>query len=208
MPSTITPSWSNLSVLAITTVANNAVSRSTMDLSAKWGAWVYVQLGRGGTTALPNGVDVLVARTGSAGGILIPGYLVALLSQTAAAVGTTCTAAGSPNNAGVGSLTVASTTSFAVGDIICIQDNATPTSLTEWNRVARVTSATVLLLDSPTLFAHNNTAHTVRNKAESWSFWLDGGEIYEIILDRGQQGTGEAVTAQINARLLDSVAAS
>lgn len=206
MAATITPAFTdNVSVAAITTLARNATARATLDLRTKWGAWVHVLTGRGGTTALSAGIDILARRTQSNGGIITPAAVPQMRTDTTAAQSTTCTASGSPNNAGVTSLTVASTTSFAAGDLILVQDNASPTSVSEWLRVARVTSSTVLLLDTPTQQAHNNTAHTVRNKAEAYAFWLDGGALWEIIIDYGAQSTGDTLTYLILAQTLDSI---
>lgn len=202
----LTPVWTdNSSIKAITTLAKNATVRTTIDWRTKWGGYLFVRMGRGGTTALSVGVNILVRRTINNAALENVAGGVQFVSQIAAAVSTTCTAAGTPNNAGVTSLTVASTTGFAVGDLVLIQDNATPTTASEWVRVAQVTSATVLLLDAPTVSAHNNTAHTVRNKAEIFAIWLEGGATYELIYDYGASTTGEAITIEAWAQTLDSV---
>lgn len=210
MTTTTTPSWTaDADLVAITTVALNAVSRTTFSLNGKLGALIHIWLGRGGTTALTNGVDIRIRRALNNGSWFPAAPLVAFRSQSAACVSTTCTASGTPNNAGVASLTVASTTSFAAGDVICIQDNATPTSLTEWAVVARVTSSTVLLLDHPTINAHNNTAHTVRNKADYFQAWIEGApgatSSHELVIDYGDDTAGEAVTVQARIETFDSL---
>lgn len=204
MAATITPAFTdNVTVAAITTLARNATARATLDLRTKWGAWVHVLTGRGGTTALSAGIDILARRTQGNGGVIAPAAVPQMRTDSAAGQSTTCAASG--NNAGSTSLVVASTTSFAAGDLILVQDNATPTSVSEWLRVARVTDSTHLLLDTPTQQAHNSTAHTVRNKAEAYAFWIDGGALWEIIIDYGAQSTGDTLTYMILAQTLDSI---
>lgn len=204
--SLVTPSWTdNISILAITTLARNAVSRTTFDWRTKWGGYVFIRLGRGGTAALTSGVYVLLRRTLNNGAFEHVVGSVQFASQTIAAVSTTCTAAGSPNNAGVTSLTVASTTGFAAGDLILIQDTSPPTVASEWCRVARVVSSTVLLLDAPTISDHNNVAHTVRNKADIFVAWIEGGALNELIIDYGAPTTGDTITIEAWAQTLDKV---
>src|SRR5690349_9575921 len=107
MPTTSTPSWtdSGSSVIAFGTVARNATSRGTLDLRGKLGAYVLALLGRGGTTALTNGVDILCRRTINNSARIVPAAQPQVRSAATAAASTTCTASGSPNNAGVSSLT-------------------------------------------------------------------------------------------------------
>lgn len=208
-----TPTWTgNNSLLAITTVARLGISRTTFSLNNKWGAYVYVWMGRGGTTALSNGVDIRIRRTFNNGAFYPAGPVVNLRSSIAAAASTTCTASGNPNPAGSTTLTVASTTSFASQDLICIQDNATPTTLTEWAKVSSVTSSTVLQLDAPLINAHNNTGHTVRNKADAWSIWIEGGPgasiTHELIIDYGNNAAGDTATFYAAYDLLGATASA
>lgn len=199
---TTTPSWTdNVTLQAITTLARNSVGRVTFDWRTKWGGYVFVMLGRGGTTALSVGIPVLARRTLNNNGLIVPAAPAAFLSQTAAAVSTTCAASG--NNAGVTSLTVASTASFAAGDLIFINGTG-GSGNSEWCRVANIFSATIFTLDSPTKLAHNNVSDTVRNKAESWMMWLEGGATYELIVDYGAPTTGDTLTWVAYAQTFDS----
>lgn len=198
----ITANWTEATVHAVQTLARNATLRATLDLRARHGAYLLPLIGRQGTTALTNGVDVIVRRTVANDTIAHPGAYAAFLSQAVAAVSTTCAATG--NGAGVTTLTVAATTSFAVGDIILIGDPALVATL-EWARVARIISGTALLLDAPTKLAHNDTTHAVRNKADAFGpVWCDGGATYEVIFDYGDDAGGEAVTVACYAQLYDS----
>lgn len=208
MASTITPTWTdNVTVKTLASLARAATSRSTLDLRTKWGAYVFARIGRGGTTALSSGIVVLARRTINNDAIShVGGAAAQLVGQVAAAISTTCAAAG--NAAGVSSLTVASTTSYAAGDLIFVAAAAPAAADSEWCRVADITSATVFLLDEPTRFAHNNVAHTVRNKADMFTFWLEGGATYEIVFDYGDPAAGDTAYVEAWAQTLDSVAAS
>jgi len=208
MASTITPTWTdNVSVKTMASLARNATSRSTLDLRTKWGAYVFARIGRGGTTALSTGVIVMAKRTINNDAVShVSGAAASFIGSTTAAISTTAAAAG--NNAGVSSLTVASTTSFVAGDIIFVAAASPAAADSEWCRVADITSATVFLLDEPTRFAHNDVAHTVRNKSDLFTMWLEGGATYEIIFDYGDPAAGDAVTVQAFAQTLDSIAAT
>ncbi len=206
MAQTVTPTWTdNVTILALTTLALNAVSRTTFDWRAKWGGFCFIRIGRGGVTALTQGVPVLLRRTINNAGIEhVGGATPGFLSQLAAAAATTCTASGSPNNAGVTSLTVASTASWTAGDLVFI-DGSAGSGNSEWVRLARVTSGTVALLDAPTKFAHNNVLDKPRNKADQFTAWLEGGATYELIIDYGASTSGETITIEAFAQTLDSI---
>lgn len=212
MPTSSTPGWNDASStpISLQVVARGATARGTINLSAKFGAYVLVTIARMGTTALTNGVDVLFRRMIASAARRHLGAFPQLKSNTIAASVTTCTAAGTPNPVGSSSLTVASTTGFAAGDLIAIQDSdVTPSaSITEFARVAKVTSGTVLLLDAPTLFAHNNVAHTVRNKVDTWTVWLEGGCTYEVIIDYGDDSAGESITVVCELQDLANIASA
>lgn len=209
MTTTITPVWTdNIAILAMTTLAKGSVSRTTFDWSAKWGGFVFIRIGRGGTTALSSGIAVLLRRL--INGVAIEhvgGAIPNVMSKIAAAISTTCAAAG--NNAGVTTLTVASSASFAAGDLILVSAAAPTAADTEWCRVADIPAGgTTLLLDAPTKFAHNNVAHTVRNQADLWTVWLEGGSQYELIIDYGDPAAGDTATIEAWAQTMDSVLAT
>ncbi len=208
MASVLTPNWTdNINLVAVTTLARLATpSRITRDLTSKLGAKLYCFVGRGGTAALSAGIDIRVGQTANAGGIIVPNETIPFRGDATAAISTTCAAAGNP--AGTSSLVVASSTSFVAGDLICIQDNAAPTALTEWARVSGIPDGTHILLASPIKNAHSNTAHTVRSHADVFSCWLEGGSVWEIIFDYGSQTTGDTITIQAYMATLDSYTAT
>jgi hypothetical protein len=212
MANVVTASFTdNVSVVAAAVLARGSTARGTLDLRAKFGAYLFIKIGRGGTTALTNGVDVLLRRmlnngaAGTVGGVHPAG--IPLLSSTVACNGNT-TIAGTNVAAGDVEIHTAAVTNFAAGDLICIQDAGGGVTRLEWARVSKLTvaSGTGLTLDSPVLFAHTTAqADTVRNKADVFApVWLAGGSLYEVIFDYGDDAAGESVTVSALAQSYDS----
>jgi hypothetical protein len=202
-----TPVWTdNITLLGRTTLARGITANtSTFDLRGKWGANVFIRIGRGGTAALSSGVVVNIRRTINGGAILqVGGSLPSLVSQTAAAVSQVCAAAG--NNAGVTTLTLNAAQTYAAGDIVFI-DGSAGSGNSEWCRVAvPLAAGTALILDAPTKFAHNNILDAVRNKADVFPpIWVEGGAVVELSFDHGADTTGDAVTIEAFAQTMDSV---
>ena len=206
MARTVTPVWTdNVALLVRTTLAKGITANNTQfSWPTKWGGMVFVRIGRGGTTALTVGVSVLLRRTINAGAILnVGGATPALVSQTVAAVSVACSATG--NTAGVTTLTANANVTLAAGDLIFV-DGTGGTTNSEWCRVAvPVTAGTAIILDAPTKFNHANTADTIRNKADNWTVWCEGGGTWELVFDFGASTTGEAVFIEAFAQSFDSV---
>ena len=205
MPTTYTPSFTDsVAVVAKQVLARGSTVRGTIDLTAKYGAWLHCGIGRGGTTALTNGVDVRIRRTiGSDGaGGRHPGDLTSLLSQTAAA---SSTMIGLDSSAGSATLNVASISGFAAGDILCIQDSGGGVTRLEFARISK-TSALVLTLDEPLTYSHTLAQlDTVRNKADVFApIWLPGGALCSVVFDYGDDSAGESVTVFATAQTYNS----
>lgn len=197
--STTTPTWADyVSVVASATLARGSTARGTLDLSAKFGAWLLLRIGRQGTTALTNGVDILVRRILNNSGTEIthPGSVAGLNSGFTAALSTTCATSDSASGQPV--LNVASSTSFVAGDLILIGGG---TAREEWKRVSKV-AAGVLTLDSNLEFTHTTAqADTVRSQAFCPPpVWMPGGSRYEVIFDYGDDTAGESVTVEARAQ--------
>lgn len=198
----IKPFWTdNVAVIAVATLARTAINRAVLDLRDKHGARLFVRVGRGGTTALTNGVDVQarpLINNGGAGGSN-PAAIAAFLSSSAAANQTTVN---SDSASGQNLLNVASTTGFVAGDFIIIQDAGL--TRVEWHRVSRVVSATQLALDDNLGFTHTAAqADSVRNKADAWTAWLPGGSTYLVVFDYGDDAAGDTVTIEARAQTYD-----
>src|SRR5262249_7620073 len=157
----------------------------TLNLKTKNGARLFLDIGRGGTTALSNGIVAQIRPIANDGvnDIPHPGGLSPLLSSIAAATSTTVS---SDSAAAQNALNVTSVTGFAADDIICIQDAGGGVTRLEWHRVSK-TAAGILTLDRNLIFAHTAAqADTVRNKADSFvPIYLPGGASYEVVIDYG-----------------------
>jgi hypothetical protein len=202
---TITPTFTGDggNVLGAGVLARGSTARGTLDLRTAFGAYLFVKVGRGGTTAIAGGtlvgVKVQVRRvlnndTAMPGGVH-PAGSPALLSGTVAAAATTVaadSAAGQPN------LNVALITGFASEDVICIQDAGGGVTRLEFHRVSK-TATGILTLDRNLQFAHTAAqADTVRNQASVFSpIWLLGGSLWECIVDYGDATAGESITYQV-----------
>jgi len=208
------PSWTDSGVAVIAPVAlgRGKVERGTIDLRAKFGAYLFLGLGRGGTTVLTNGVNVQVRRTLNNDGILFPGAPhFAALSDTVAAYAKQID------------------TTFAVGETtLYVDGTGTPSAgedLCFWGKTAvqadgvslpdleflRVSSyypfggdAYAVISDSPIKVAKIND-ELFTNKANLWSVWCPGGCQYEAIFDYGDDAAGEAVAVVCYAQTLDSL---
>jgi hypothetical protein len=210
MTNTVTASFTdNVSVVAAAVLARGSTARGTLDLRSKYGAYLFVKIGRGGTTGLTNGVDVRINRvlnndTATPGGVHPGG--IPLLSSIAAAASTTIGNADA--NSGQAVVTVASTTSFAAGDLICIQDADAGVTRLEFQRVSKVAGGAngTLTLDRNLQYTHTSlVADTVRNKADVFApIWLAGGSLWEVIFDYGDDAAGDSVTVQAKAQTYDS----
>lgn len=211
MANTVTPTFTdNVSVVAAALLARGSTTRGTLDLRTKFGAYLFCKIGRGGTTGITNGVDVQIRRVlnndGASAGAIHP-VGIPLLSSIAAAASTTVDA---NSNAGQKVLNVASTTSFAAGDIICIEDgDGTGVTRLEWCRVSKITNAGAsgeLNVDANLRFDHSlANADYVRNKADVFvPVWLAGGSLWEVIFDYGDDAAGDSVYIQALAQTYDS----
>jgi len=203
----ITPSWSESTVITPQVLARGSTLRATLDLRTKHGARLLIRLGRGGTAALTNGVDVLIRTLWNndvAAGGPHPASVSPQLSQTAAANSTTVDA---DSASGQAVLNVASTTGFVAGDFICIQDSGGGVTRLEFQRISKITNPGAsgeLNMDRPLAFTHTAAqADTVRNKSDAWTPWLPGGSLYEVIFDYGDDAAGDSVTVEVRAQTYD-----
>jgi hypothetical protein len=201
---TITPTWTdNVSVISAQVLARGSTLRGTLDLRSKIGARLFIRLGRGGTTALGTAATLLVrpvVNNDAAGGVH-PAPSWGTQTSTAAANSTTVS---SDSNAGQAVLTVASGTGFAAGQIICIQDNGGGVTRLEWARISKISGGTITL-DRNLTYTHTSAqADTVRNQADVFiAPFIDGGTLYEVIVDYGAAGSGESLTVQVLAQTYD-----
>lgn len=216
---TIAPSWTDsVDVLAPYGLIKGELIRATLDLRSKIGAQLFLGVIFGGAADLSVGVDAIVRRVLNNDG-----------ADPRFAVGTRYTTGIDPairlvnNNPGPYAV---GTTSFAFdghsGRTAALQDKygfwgtaTIPTSSgaispaagsgVEIHRTSKGTS-TPWVTDSPAAYAHVD--NEVFGLAESWTLWLPGGSLYEVIFDYGGSSTGEAVCCLANAQTYDSDSAT
>jgi hypothetical protein len=146
----------------------------TLNLKTKFGAWLYVRMGRRVATALTRSAYVAIRRTDN-DSLVLPNQMFDAISQTAVAQSNTLSA----NTAvGDGTCVLTSATGFAVGDTICLHSDDTNAQRVEFARIVSIATNT-LTLERNMLVAHTS-ADRVTSLADVQSIWLPGNETYEI----------------------------
>jgi len=210
MTVTFTPSWTDTGtqVIAPQCLARGSLVRGTLDLSTKFGAYLFLGIGRGGITALTNGVNVEIRRTLNAGGILMPGSpWFAALSTTAAALLKLINllagyVAGTSAFEVDGTGTPAADEDYCSWGVIAIPAGGTALPALEFIRVSKF-SGTTLTIDAPCKVAKIDN-EILTSKADQWCVWCPGGCTYSVIFDYGDDAAGEAVAVVCYAQRLDS----
>ena len=146
----------------------------TLNLKTKFGAWLYVRMGRRVATALTRSAYVAIRRTDN-DALVLPNQMFDAISQTAAAGNTTLSA----NSAvGDGTCVLTSASGFAIGDTICMHSDDANAQRVEFARIVNI-SSTTLTLERNMLVAHTS-GDRVTTLADVQSIWLPGNETYEI----------------------------
>lgn len=146
----------------------------TLNLKTKFGAWLYVRMGRRVATALTRSAYVAIRRTDN-DSLVLPNQMFDAISQTAVAQSNTLSA---NTSVGDGTCTLTSATGFAVGDTICLHSDDTNAQRVEFARIVSIATNT-LTLERNMLVAHTS-ADRVTSLADVQSIWLPGNETYEI----------------------------
>lgn len=162
----------------------------TLDLRTKFGAWLYVRMGRRTGTALTRSAYVAIRRTDN-DTLVLPNQMFDAISQTATAQNNTLSTAAS---IGDGTITLTSATGFAVGDTICLHSDDSNANRVEFARIVSIATNT-LTLERNLLVAHNS-ADRVTSLADVQSIWLPGNERYEI---RCINNSGQSMVFAIDA---------
>lgn len=205
---TTTPDWTDsVDVVAAQVLTRGSTVRGTIDLRGKHGARLLVKMGRGGTATITNGCDVLIQEvinndTARAGGAHPNGIALKTQLPGTAAASTTVSA---DSNSAQAVLTVASGTGFAAGDYICIQDSGGGVTRLEFHKISKISGGTITLTRNLQYTHTAAQADTVRNQADVFPrLWLDGGSLWEVIFDYGDDAAGDSVTVIATAQTLDS----
>lgn len=204
---TFTPVWtdSGTEVISPRCMARNTIVRNTLDLRTANGAYLFAGIGRGGTTALTNGVNFIVRRVPNNDGIHIAADLLNYLSSTAAAV-LKLINYGANYGAGVTAMVIDGTGNTIAGEVYCLWGStsipADTTALTtlEFLRSCKVASSTSITFDTTTKQAHNDN-EILTGKADCWNAYIPGGSVYEVIFDYGDDAAGESIAVACYAQI-------
>jgi hypothetical protein len=184
-----TPTYSQIEAPVVIASGSLGTLR-TLDLRTKFGAWLYVRMGRRVATALTRAAYVAIRRTDN-DTLVLPNQMFDQISQTIAAQSNTLSAG---TSIGDGTITLTSATGFAVGDTICLHSDDSNANRVEFARVVSISSNT-LTLERNLLVAHNS-ADRVTSLADVTAIWLPGNERYEV---RCINNSGQAVVFAIDA---------
>jgi hypothetical protein len=205
------PSWTDTgtTVLAPVALGRGNVKRGTIDLRGKFGAYLFLGVGRGGTTALTNGLNVEVRRMLNGGGILLPGapHFAAVTDSVAAYAKQINNAGGYA--AGTSTFATTGTGTPAADEDLCfwgftsVQSDGTSLPNLEFLRVSLYSSPN-LTVDAACKLAKIQS-ELFANKANSWTVWCPGGCMYEVVFDYGDDAAGEAVAVVCYAQTFDKL---
>lgn len=214
------PSWTDSVVVqAPYAIIKTGCIRSTtgLDLRTKNYGYLFLAVGTGGSTALTNGVDVIVRRmvgNGAAGQHAYSAPYAAYRSRTTAGL----RLINNGSNVAAGQVSFAfdgaSGTAFVARDQLFfwgIDSGAgipTASGLITPNHGCEVLccssgTSTPLITDSPSRFDHHDNEYI--GNADAWCVRLDGGSAYELIFDYGDDAAGEAVAVMADAQIFDKI---
>ncbi len=186
-----TPTYSQIEAPVVIASGSLGTLR-TLNLRTKFGAWLYVRIGRRGATSLTRAAYVAIRRTDNET-LVLPVQIYDAISQTATAQSNTLSAAAS---IGDGTITLTSATGFAVGDTICLHSDDTNANRVEFARIVSISSNTLTL--ERNLLAAHNSADRVTSLADVQQIWLPGNEHYEI---RCINNSGQSMVFAIDAAI-------
>lgn len=187
-------------LLALQSVASNTVAISSeLALATNLALVVSLHFGRRTSSALTAGVNLRVeaAATASGNGHWFP--VAQWLTNKAVAAG--IEAVSGTCAAGQKVIAMASTTGFALGDIIYI-DNGTIAN-SEWARVAALSANVSVTIEDNLLFAQ--TSSTVYNAAQLFLAQIDAAAITRLRIVVDASNTGQAIAVEAEVTTCDSI---
>lgn len=188
------PTFSQIEAPVVLASGTNGNLR-TLDLKTKYGAWLYVRIGRRNGSALTRSGYVMVRRTDN-DTLVHPAVVYDIMNSIAAAQNNTFSAG---TSIGDTTLTLTSAAGFAIGDTICMHSDDTAANRVEFNRIVDIATNT-LTLERAMRVAHNNLDR-VTSLAEVASIFLPGGDHYDI---RCINVSGQPLLFAVDAAVLDS----
>lgn len=197
MPNTVTrtsPTFSQIEAPVVLASGTNGTLRS-LDLKTKFGAWIYVRMGRRAATALTRSAYVAIRRTRD-DAIVLPMQTYDAVSQTATAQSNTLSAGAS---IGDETITLTSATGFAIGDTICLHSDDSAANRVEFARIVNIATNTLTLERG--LRAAHNSGDRVTSLADVVQIYVPGGDHYGI---RCINNSGQAMVFAVDAVVDDS----
>lgn len=170
---------------------------TTLDLRGKFGAWIYVRIGRHAVTVLNTAAKVIVRPAYSNDAVIHPSSPEFTSSVVVATASSTLSGATAIADT---TITLASGTGFAAGDAICIHSDDTSGLRIEFAEVFSVSGA-VLTLTAPLKLAHNNADRVVNGADIFARRWVAGGD---VIVVRGLNYSNQNLLMEVLAETYDS----
>jgi len=184
-------------IAAPATNAMGTTRRVTVDLRDVIDADLSIIVAKGGTTQPGVAPAVRVrALYGDGAQAAMGGSIYPIISPTPVITGTIGEATVNINSpAGSYTLFASTTANFGIGDLIAIASK--DLTAFEVHRVA-ATVASGLWLDSPLVgtFLAAGSAD-IRSKAEQWMCRVEGGSVYEVVIDQAATATGSPVLSAV-----------
>lgn len=201
------PVWTdNVSVVAITKVSAAGSARGTLNLSGKFGAYIFCRVGRLTSTAPATGVKVYIRRYGYTGSVDVPHPMPLAFFQDSTTAANLTTLNGSPSHPAA-AVTLTSATGFAADQYVCITDSTSTPTRAEWHHTSKIASTT-LTFDRNMGNTSIVTGDTITNQALVCApIWVDGGPNtnIEVVFDYGPEANASTLVVQALAQTLDSI---
>lgn len=184
------------SVIAVASFSSSATPGTTvtLDLKTKFGAYLYVRIGRNAATALTRAGYVAVRPTDNQT-LIFPNTNYDCVSSTGA-VNATTLSAGASIGATTASLT--SATGFAAGQTVCLNSSG---SRIEFAQVCDLTTTTITIDRSGGWRVAHNSGDTITWGADVFRVWLPGMDVYEIT---PVNNSGQTLIIGVDAAVYDS----
>lgn len=199
MPTTITPTAMTFSSpIAATSYATSTTPGTTvtLDLTTKFGAWLYCRIGRNAATALTRAAYLAIRRSVNGSSTLRhPASNYDFISSIAAVSATTVSSGGA---AGATTMVLASGTGFAAGNVCLAQLSG---ARAEFFTIDNLTTATITIDDSAGFLVTHNASDVVTNGADCGTIWLPGGDIWRIT---PVNNSGQTVVMAVDAAVYAS----
>tara|TARA_R110000868_G_scaffold4119_4_gene25007 strand:+ start:2395 stop:2991 length:597 start_codon:yes stop_codon:yes gene_type:complete len=178
--------------------ANSVVISSTIDVSTKFAATIFMHFGRRATTALTEGAELRIEASAKSSG---EGFWFPLSKFKTTVIASESEALTGTISAAATVLTLASTTNLAAGDKIYI-DNGTIAN-SEWARIKAISANTSVTIEDALVNAQ--TGSTIYDQAEMFVAQVDLTAISRLRLVIDGSNTGQAVAVEAHIIVADSI---